>query len=76
MAQWLRNHLPMQGTQVQALVRENPTSHMPQSNEARVPQLLSLCSRACEPQLLSLRATATEGCTPRACGLQQEKPLQ
>ena len=28
-------------------------SHMPRSNEARVPQLLSLHSRACEPQLLS-----------------------
>ena len=24
-AQWLRIHLPMQGTQVQALVREDPT---------------------------------------------------
>ena len=24
-AQWLRNHLPMQGTRVQALVREDPT---------------------------------------------------
>ena len=28
-------------------------SHMPQNNKARVPQLLSLRSRACEPQLLS-----------------------
>ena len=28
---------------------------MPQSNWAREPQLLSLGSRACEPQLLSLR---------------------
>ena len=27
-------------------------SHMPQSNEARVPQLLSMHSRAREPQLL------------------------
>ena len=27
-------------------------SHMPQSNEARASQLLSLCSRAREPQLL------------------------
>ena len=31
-------------------------SHMPQSNEARVPQLLSLRSRAHKPQLLSLHA--------------------
>ena len=27
-------------------------SHMPRSNEARLPQLLSLCSRAREPQML------------------------
>ena len=26
-AQWLRIHLPMQGTWVQALVREDPTCH-------------------------------------------------
>ena len=26
-AQWLRIHLPMQGTQVRALVREEPTCH-------------------------------------------------
>ena len=25
--QWLRIHLPMQGTQVQALVQEDPTCH-------------------------------------------------
>ena len=39
-------------------------SHMLQSNEARVPQLLSLC------------ATTIEACTPRAHALQQEKPPQ
>ena len=44
-------------------------SHMPQSNEARAPQLLSLRSRACEPQLL--KPTRVE---PVLC--QQEKPLQ
>ena len=27
-------------------------SHVPRSNKARAPQLLSLCSRACELQLL------------------------
>ena len=27
-------------------------SHMQRSNKAHAPQLLSLCSRACEPQLL------------------------
>ena len=43
-------------------------SHIPQSNSPRAP-LLSLCSRAQEPQLL------TPG-HPRARDLQQEKPLQ
>ena len=51
-------------------------SHMLWSNKARVPQLLSLCSRACEPQLLSLHATSAEACAHRAHALQQEKPLQ
>ena len=49
---------------------------MPWSNYARAPQLLSLRSRACEPQLLSPRATATEARAPRACAPQQEKPPQ
>ena len=51
-------------------------SHMPWSNEARAPQLLSLCSRAREPQQLSPRATTTEARMPRACAPQQEKPPQ
>ena len=51
-------------------------SHMPQSNWARVPQLLSLCSTAREPQLLSPRATTTEARVPRARAPQQEKPPQ
>ena len=42
----------------------------------RVPQLLRLSSRACEPQLLSLCAATTEAHGPRACGRQQEKSLQ
>ena len=50
-------------------------SHMPQSNQAHVP-LLSLRSRAREPQLLSPRATTTEAQEPRACAPQQEKPPQ
>ena len=40
------------------------SSHMPQSNEARM------------PQLLSPRATTTEARVPRARAPQQEKPLQ
>ena len=51
-------------------------SHMPRSNKACVPQLLSLRSRAREPQLLSPRDTTTEACAPRACVLQQVKPPQ
>ena len=51
-------------------------SHMPWSNEARAPQLLSLRSRAHEPQLLSPCATTTEACVPRAHAPQQEKPPQ
>ena len=50
--------------------------HMPRSNEARAPQLLSLRSTACEPQLLSPHATTTEACVPKAHAPQQEKPLQ
>ena len=52
------------------------SSHMPRSNEAHVPQLLSLCSRAHEPQLLSPHATTTEAHAPRAQAPQQEKPPQ
>ena len=44
-------------------------SHMPWSNQARGAQILSLCSRAYELKLLKLTH-------PRACALQQEKPLQ
>ena len=51
-------------------------SHMPQSNQARAPQLQSLCSRARELQLLSPRATTTEAHASGAHVPQQEKPLQ
>ena len=50
-------------------------SHMPWSNKACAPQLLSLRSRGHKPQLLSLHATTTEAHAPRACALQQEKLL-
>ena len=49
---------------------------MPRSNEAHVSQLLSLRSRAHEPQLLSPHVTATEAHVPRGRALQQEKPPQ
>ena len=51
-------------------------SLMPRSNWARAPQLLSLRSRAHEPQLLSPCATAAEARVPRAHAPQQEKPPQ
>ena len=59
-------------------------SHMPRSNKAHAPQLLSLRSRARELQLLkpvchnywSLCATTTEARAPRAHAPQEEKPLQ
>ena len=51
-------------------------SHIPRSNWARAPQLLSLHSRAREPQLLRPRATTTKDCVPRACAPQQVKPPQ
>ena len=51
-------------------------SHMPQSNEARASQLLSLRSTAHEPQLLSPRATTIEARAPRAHAPEQEKPPQ
>ena len=44
-------------------------SHMPWNNEACVPQLLSLYSRAREPRLLSPRVTTTEARAPRAHAL-------
>ena len=51
-------------------------SHMLQSNYTGAPQLLSLCSRTREPQLLRPRATSTEAHVPRARALQQEKAQQ
>ena len=51
-------------------------SHMPRSSWARLPQLLSLRSGACKPQLLRPRATTTEAHVPRARAPQQERPPQ
>ena len=51
-------------------------SHMPWSNKAHEPQLLSLHSIARKPQWLSPLAATTEAHTPRAHAPQQEKPPQ
>ena len=45
-------------------------SHMPWCNWAQAPQILSPCSRACEPQLLSLNMAITKAWAPRACAPQ------
>ena len=73
MAQWLRIHLPMQGTWVQALVWEDPTCH-----GAAKPMHHNYRACALEPatQLLSLCAATTEAHIPRAHAPQQEKPPQ
>ena len=63
-AQWLRIRLPMQGTRVRALVREDPTWR-----GATKPTTT-------EPVLWSPRATTTEAHMPTARAPQQEKPLQ
>ena len=48
-------------------------SHMPWNNEARVPQLLSLGSRACVPQLLKPTRLDPELCNKRSH--RNEKPM-
>ena len=62
------------GTRIRALVQEDPTCHG--ATKPVRPQILSLCSRAHKPQLLSPCATTTEACVPRAHVPQQEKPPQ
>ena len=62
--QWLRIRLPMQGTRVRALVREDPTCRGATKPVHR---------RAHVPQLLSQRAATTEDRAPRARAPQQEK---
>ena len=63
MAQWSRIHLPVRGTRVQSLVREEPTW-----GGAFEPVHHNLFSRAAEPQL-------GKPVRPGACALQQEGPL-
>ena len=72
-AQRLRIHLAMQGTQVQYLVQEDRTSSC-EGNSEHVSQLLSLCSRTFMPQLLSLRAATAEHPGAQSLCSMQEKP--
>ena len=62
MVQWLRIRLPLQGTRVWSLVRED--AHMPGATKP-------VCHN-----YWSLRATTTEAHVPRARAPQQEKPPQ
>ena len=62
----------MQETRVR--VWEDPTCHRASKPVHR--QLLSLCSRARGPQLLSARAAAAGAHGLRACALQQDKPVR
>ena len=80
-AQWLRIHLPMQGTWVRVLVQEDPTccrATKPMCHNywacALEPTSHSYWARA--PQLPSPRAATTEARVPRARALQREKPPQ
>ena len=47
--------------------------HMPCSNQAHVPQLLSLCSRVWNLQLLNLCTTITKACMPQLTNREQTK---
>ena len=60
--QWLRIRLPMQGTRVRALVREDPTCHG--------------ATKPASHNYWSPRATTTEARAPRARAPQLEKPPQ
>ena len=61
MSQWYRIHLPMQET---CLIPSGGRSHMPWSNNARVPQLLKrVCPRACAPKQEKPRQW--EACIPQ-----------
>ena len=80
-AQWLRICLPMQGTQVRALVGEDSTcrrANKPVCHNYWTCTLepASYNYWAREPQLLSLRATTTEAHMPRSHAPQKEKPTQ
>ena len=66
-AQWLRIHLPMQGTWVRSLVREDPTCR---GATKPVRHNYWACALECP------RATTAEARAPTARAPQQEKPPQ
>ena len=60
----VKMRLPMQETGVQSLIREDPTCL--EANKALLPQLLTLCSRALEPQLLKPAHLESRLCSKRS----------
>ena len=70
--QWMRIHLPMQGTQVWSLVLEDDT--WCRATETHAPQLLSPCSRACR-WLVSTRAASAEAHVPGPVLHSKRRPL-
>ena len=74
--QWIGIHLPMQETTGSIPNPGRSGIHMPQSNRAHVPQLLSLWSRAWEPQLLKPKAPEPVLCTRRSHCSEEARALQ
>ena len=74
LAQWLKIRLPMQGTQVRALLWEDPTCH---GATKLVRQNYWACTlEPASDNYWSPRATTTEAHVPRAGAQQQENPPQ
>ena len=63
MVQWIGKNLPANAEDTGSFPVMG-RFHLPRSN------------KACVPQLLSPRATTSEAHVPRACAQQQEKPMQ
>ena len=72
-AHWWTICLPIRETWVLSLIQEDPM-FCGSANQPHVPQLLGLCSRAQEPQLLSPPAATAEARAPGAPAPRQEKP--
>ena len=70
MVQWLRTHLPMEGTQVQSLVREDLTCH--RATEPVYHNSRSL--RILEPVLQNKRSLHNE--KPAHCHYREARPQQ
>ena len=72
--QWIRICMPVQRTQVQSLVQEDPICHG--ATKPVHHNYWNQSSRAHQLQLLSPWAITLKSACPRVCALQWEKPLQ